>query len=483
MLGVFKSPWSCAAILSRAAMFSGLALFSSSGVLVADDAAPVTPVSYHKQIRPIFQTNCQGCHQPARRGGEFVMTSVESMLQKGESGSAGVVPGQPEQSYLLSQIKPVDGKAAMPKGKEDKPLKDVEIELITRWIAEGAKDDSPASSKPQYDNEHPPKYAAPPVITSIAYSPDGSLIAVSGYHEVLLHKADGSGLAGRLVGLSERIEKVAFSPDGTKLAVAGGSPGRFGEIQIWNVADRKLELAVPAGFDTAYGVSWAPNGKLLGFGCSDNTIRAIDPTTGQQVLFNGAHSDWVLDTAFSTNSDHMVTVSRDMSMKLVEVATQRFIDNITSITPGALKGGLATVEKHPTKDEFLVGGSDGEPKTYRMIRTTARQIGDDANLLSKFQGLPGRVFAVAYSRDGNKIAAASSSDGKGTVRAYAVEGAKVLFTAEIPEGGAYAVAFSPDGNTLAVAGFDGVLRFYKVADGTLEKTLPSVEVQAKVAAK
>lgn len=453
------------------------------GLLAEDAPATPTPVSYHKQIRPIFQTHCQGCHQPARRGGEFVMTGVEAMLKPGESGAHGVVPGQPEKSHLLAQIKPENGKAAMPKGKEDKPLKDVEIDLITRWIAEGAKDDSPASSKPQYDADHPPQYAAPPVITSVAYSPDGSLIAVSGYHEVLLHKADGSGLAGRLVGLSERIEKAAFSPDGTKLAVAGGSPGRFGEVQIWNVAERKLELAVPAGFDTAYGVSWAPNGKLLGFGCSDNTIRAIDPTTGEQVLFNGAHNDWVLDTAFSTNSDHIVSVSRDMSMKLVEVATQRFIDNITSITPGALKGGLATVEKHPTKDEFLVGGSDGEPKTYRMIRTTARQIGDDANLLAKFQALPGRVFAVTYSRDGSKIAAASSSDGKGTIRAYAVDGAKVLFTQEIAEGGAYAIAFSPDGNTLVAAGFDGVLRFYKVADGSLEKTVASVEVQAKVAAK
>ena len=34
-------------------------------------------------------------------------------------------------------------------------------------------------------------------------------------------------------------------------------------------------------------------------------------------------------------------------MKLTEVATQRFIDNITSITPGALKGGLAAVAVRP----------------------------------------------------------------------------------------------------------------------------------------
>ena len=40
-----------------------------------------------------------------------------------------------------------------------------------------------------------------------------------------------------------------------------------------------------------------------------------------------------------------VSASRDRTLKLVEIATQRFIDNVTSITPGALKGGLAAVAR------------------------------------------------------------------------------------------------------------------------------------------
>ena len=43
----------------------------------------------------------------------------------------------------------------------------------------------------------------------------------------------------RLVGLSERIQSLAFSPDGKYLAVTGGSPGRFGEVQVWDVAKRQ----------------------------------------------------------------------------------------------------------------------------------------------------------------------------------------------------------------------------------------------------
>ena len=49
----------------------------------------------------------------------------------------------------------------------------------------------------------------------------------------------------RLVGLSERIESVRFSPDGTQLAVTGGLPGRMGEVQVWDVAKRKLDALGP----------------------------------------------------------------------------------------------------------------------------------------------------------------------------------------------------------------------------------------------
>ena len=98
----------------------------------------------------------------------------------------------------------------------------------------------PPGAGQRYTTDNPPVYTLPPVITSIDYSPDGKLLAVAGFHEVLLHKADGSGLKARLVGLSERIESVRFSPDGTRLAVTGGNPGRMGEVQVWNIENESF---------------------------------------------------------------------------------------------------------------------------------------------------------------------------------------------------------------------------------------------------
>jgi mono/diheme cytochrome c family protein len=364
----------------RSIFLAGALLALPGASLAADPEKkePTGPVSYYHDVRRLFQQHCQGCHQPAKPQGGYVMTSHADLLKAGDRGTPGVVPGQPDKSVLVEQIVPKDGKrAAMPKSKD--PLAAADIALIRRWIAEGAKDDTPKTARDIVDEKHPPVYAVAPVISSIDYSPDGSLLAVAGFHEVLLHKADGSGLVGRLIGLSEHIQSVAFSPDGKRLAVAGGSPARFGEIQVWDVAKKKLTYSVSITYDTLYGVSWSPDGTKIAFGCADNSIRAIEADTGKQILFQGAHSDWVLGTTFSQDSLHVVSISRDMSMKLTVVATQRFVDNVTSITPGGLKGGLLAVDRRPQPkpskvkgvvgrdkvyDEVIMGGSDGVPRLY-----------------------------------------------------------------------------------------------------------------------
>ncbi len=218
---------SCRVVVLLALVLMPVALLAADEAKPAKTGAAVAKtaqkISYDKQIRPILQAQCQGCHQPAKAGGDYVMTTFDGMREGGESGEPAIVPGKPDQSYFIDQITPAkDGKAPMPQKKP--PLSKAEVELITRWITQGAVDDTPQTARSRYDKDHPPEYTRLPVIPALAFSPDGSLLAVAGFHEVLLWKADGSELVGRLVGLSERIESLAFSPDGKKLAVTGGLP-------------------------------------------------------------------------------------------------------------------------------------------------------------------------------------------------------------------------------------------------------------------
>ncbi len=495
------------------ALMACLTLALGAGAQEKKPEAAASKISFDRQIRPIFQGVCVGCHQPAKAKGNYDMMSREKMLAAGESKLPAIVPGQPDKSHLVKLITPEKGEAEMPKGK--KPLSAPEIELIRQWIAEGAVDDRPVNATSKFDVDHPPVYTRPPVIPAIDFSPDGQMLAIAGFHEVLLFKADGSERLARLVGLSERIQSVRFSPDGKFLAAVGGLPARIGEVQIWELEKKTLALSVPVTYDTLNGVSWSPDGSKIAIGCGDNTVRAIDTKKGDQVLYNLSHSDWSLGTIFSVDGSHIASVGRDGTAKLIEVATQRFVDNITSITPGALKGGLTAVARHPQRDEIVMGGADGTPKVYRMHRIVARQIGDDSNKIRELPQMQGRVWSVAVSADGKRIAAASGLDGKGEVALFSYDvdaavpdnikailakrvadrnveeqkavdahtktGIKQLWKKSIDTGIVYAVGFKPGGGTVAAAGSDGQVRLFDLETGNLVKEFSPAPLEAAAA--
>src|SRR6476660_968471 len=125
---------------------------------VASAAQPDGPVSYYRDVRPIFNSNCNACHKPEKMKGELDMTSAATLLKGGKHGHT-VEPGSPDKSKLIEMISGSD--PDMP--KDGDPLAKEKIEIIARWIQQGAKDDTPLPGTAHIDT---PVYTVPPVITA-----------------------------------------------------------------------------------------------------------------------------------------------------------------------------------------------------------------------------------------------------------------------------------------------------------------------------
>src|SRR6266446_6052266 len=84
--------------------FWSLSILLCSSTIAAEkqvSAASGPKVSYYHDIRPILQANCQGCHQPAKNKGGYVMTDFKRLLAGGDNEGAAVVPDHPEKSAIL----------------------------------------------------------------------------------------------------------------------------------------------------------------------------------------------------------------------------------------------------------------------------------------------------------------------------------------------------------------------------------------------
>jgi hypothetical protein len=94
------------------------ALLSLSAAAATVDISKLPPpaaktgVTYAKEIRPILQASCFGCHGEERQKGELRLDSLESALQGGKHKV--IVPGKSAESPLVIAVSRLDEKHAMP---------------------------------------------------------------------------------------------------------------------------------------------------------------------------------------------------------------------------------------------------------------------------------------------------------------------------------------------------------------------------------
>lgn len=447
-------------------MFRRLGLFVIPITLsVAADAAEV---SFHREIRPVLERACQGCHQPNTKSSGLDLTTFAALEAGGKRG-VPVKRGAPADSLLVKYLTG-EAKPRMPLGQPALP--DSDIDLFRRWIAEGAKDDSPAESAAA---QGPVRYTQAPVITALTFSPDGSSIAVSAYREILLSPVAGNAPPRRLMGKSDRLLSLAFSRDGSLLVAGGGTPAQFGEVQVWDARAGKQLQSVTLTSDTVFGASFSPDASLVAVGAADNTVRILDAKSGKELHKMGAHENWVLGTLFSTDGKKVVSVGRDRAAKLTNTATGAFLENVN-----LLRGELAAVARHPQKDIVVIGGEDRVPYIYMMDRPKNMKIADDTTLIRQLERQGGPIAALAWSPDGKYIAVGGASP---EVTVYDAESGARVSACKGHSAGIYALAWSPDSKTLATGGFDGQVRLYQAATGNMSREFVPVPLETSGVAR
>lgn len=396
-------------------------------------------VSFSRHVAPIFAERCIACHNTRSPGGRLNLDSFAALSKGGEAGPA-LTAHKSAESLLLSMIQ--DG--SMPKDAD--PLKPDEIAIVKQWIDVGAPLDAgvpvtadlfdvmPERSQPLPPNEY--RVAIP--VTAVAFNADGSQLASSGYHEVLIwNTADGT-LVRRISNVAERIYDVEFSADGTTLAVAAGTPGQLGEVKLFSAADGTLLRTIVRSRDAVFALSFSPNGQQIACAGADRSIYVVNAATGEQTTHIEDHADWVMDINWSPNGQRLVSSSRDKTCKVFDAATGNpvitfpghgepvytaaFLADGTTVVSGGGDKRLRVWNSADAKEVRAIGGFGGDVFRIQILpgdiilsasgdRAVHENKAADGAEIRKFSGHSDWVYTLSASVS-KKMIASGSYDGE-----------------------------------------------------------------------
>lgn len=386
-------------------------------------------------------------------------------------------------------------------------------------------------------------------VFALAWSPEdvdetGAALFAAGFNDgtlllfTLAETVNGPDVTelGELERHQSGITSLAFAPDGSVLA----SGNRTGVVNLWDV-QTSARLAVLREHESAHAVlalSWSPDGAALVSGGRDEQVIVWDVATQSPRRTFTEHGAQLLSIAFIPDTPNVATVSSDGTVFLWEVETgtiaysqsdngQETVSAASSPTGtsyaiaaangslllrpfdvdgGASDGSAQTLTGHAQAGRWVTGvawspdgkrlastlGSDvivWNATTYEPLRvftehTTAvtsiaweaggRRLasgdreggvliwdGETGEQLVALTGHTDDVASLSWSPDGSRLASAGSLDDSAII--WDAQSGEPLHTLHGDGAGLWSVAWSPDGETLAVGTTIGVVRLWNVA--------------------
>lgn len=214
-----------------------------------------------------------------------------------------------------------------------------------------------------------------------------------------------------------RVLSLAFSPDGKLLATGGGDPSRSGEVLLWNVESRSFVRSLPdAHSDTVFSLDFSRDGKWLVSGAADKFVKVHEVETGKLVRSFEGHTHHVLGVSFKADGSRIASAGADNAIKIWNVET------------GEQARTISNYAKQVTSIHFI-GVSDNIISASGDKTVKAHRANDGGNYRS-FGGANDFVYSAAATRD-EVITLAGGEDG--VLRVWNGQNGQAIYNFEPPK--------------------------------------------------
>jgi len=301
----------------------------------------------------------------------------------------------------------------------------------------------------------------------VAFSPNGDILAAAYYGgPVILYDIQTWKPLAVLTTEIGFVNSIAFSPDGMLIAAGGGiyAPVERG-VQIWDVATHQLLLKLDDFDESVRSIAFSPDGMILATAdghpwSGRGSAKIWDVKTGElltELTIQGKTDQLYIqaffEIAFNPAGTLLAAINADGNVQLWDVISHKEVGMMTGVS-----GEGSGVAFSPDGKLLAASGSkSGYSNTTPELRLWVVATGE---LLFKLEGQNAAAGKVTFSPDGRLLASTSVNASSQTVMLWDVETGEVMGIIDVP--GVSEVAFSPDGTLLATAGWGDVVRLWEL---------------------
>ncbi len=279
-------------------------------------------------------------------------------------------------------------------------------------------------------------------VRSLAFSPDGKLLASAGDDgSVRIWSRPSLAPVAQLSLHSFAALSVAFSPDGKLLAYSGSDRN----IHLWRCADRRVIATLSGHTEDVNCVRFYPDGALLASASDDGTVRLWDANSRLCLATFGPRPAWATCLAFSRDGKRLEAGYFDGTETDWDVASRREIHTFR-----VMGHELNAIAVQPDGRNSIVVG-----KEWAAVRRA--DMPSDTGPIDLLLGHTDRITGVDGSPDGITSVTVSADR---TSRLWRSADAVAELRGYTPE--LRCVALSPDGQVAALGGADGAIYFWRL---------------------